>query len=321
MSTITKSTPAEGAAPSDRGSWFIAFFATLLGAVVLLAILWGAMALFNSRHWVAADADVLGLGRKYTASKIQPYQTEIDYRYSWAGQAYRGNKLRHLVDPFSPKPNLQAPGSPYAAAAQRIAAGQAITVYVNPDNPSQSVLINQVGSWWTVSAGLLFAQVLLLFGVGNILQISGATGGLEGDASYSGSWKEYRLASGAWWSVVAFSFGWLLVCGHWQLLRDVDTGRFSALVPVAIFGTAAFVLGRRLYRAFVPAPRVRHYREGMPWLRLVLVPAGMALLWPVGGVVLLRALHGNGDAMVAALIGALPVVLLGVFWIKPLAHC
>ena len=225
--------------PQDTGSWFLAIIGTLIGGFMLLAILGGELSLYNSRYWVPTSAQVQGLARRYTASKIQPYSAEIAYRYTYKGSSYSGHKLRHLVDDFSPSPDMQKEGSPYAGLAQSMAAGQPITIYVNPADPSNSVAINEVASWWVISFFLLFAQVLLVVGIDNLMRKAG--GILEV------KYESTNLASIIWWGLTVVNFGLLLICGHWQLLQDLNVGRSSAFVPVVAFGIGMVAFGISMY--------------------------------------------------------------------------
>lgn len=116
---------------------------------------------------VAGDASGLSTpGSRASGAGRTVYKPRVSYRYLWEGREYTGNRFS-LLESSSDDEMAQR------IRLQRYAVGKAVTVYVNPADPSQAVinrddlfnpaLVSGIGGLFVlVGAGLLVTLVVVV---------------------------------------------------------------------------------------------------------------------------------------------------------------
>lgn len=137
--------------------WYLGAVGTFLIALGLAFTwwLWGAGEKgMITRHWTPVPCVILVSGVKqsqYSPNDPEKWQPEMEYRYTFAGQVYHGTRVKRVEGP-----------SPHRAKATAAAAafppGMETECFVNPQNPSEAVLMHSTkAAFYTLWWPLLFA--------------------------------------------------------------------------------------------------------------------------------------------------------------------
>ena len=138
----------------QRGIGYILFIAGMILSVYLgSSVLRG----YDTRNWQQSSGII------YRATMIQTtivgeqalYQPDVSYRYQFRGETYTGENLYRTDIPFNPERDLDQ-------LLDGFPVGSIQLIYINPEYPEESVLIQGVQAQFIV--GLLFA--LTCFGMG-----------------------------------------------------------------------------------------------------------------------------------------------------------
>ncbi len=89
------------------------------------------------------------------------YQPDVSYRYQVEGDTYTGDKLYRSDIPFNPEREL-------GRQLDEFSVGSIQPIYINPDQPSEAVLIQGVQSQLLV--GLVFAVACFAIGLSSFRQ-------------------------------------------------------------------------------------------------------------------------------------------------------
>jgi hypothetical protein len=142
-------------------------FANVCGGIFVLALLGlGAYLIFfslrskkkaeDSQGWPSTNGTIVSAEVKRSVNRDEDghesyaYYPAVEYTYQCAGQTFTGKRLS-----FG---GLVAQKNPAAVqtALQKYPAGGAVTVYYNPDNPSEAVLERQAGGVkWALVIGII----------------------------------------------------------------------------------------------------------------------------------------------------------------------
>ena len=129
----------------------------LLGAVTAIIGVRRMLFAWSMRHWPATQGEV----RSSEVLKVQPldaresemYRPEIRYAFTVDGKEYTGVRRALLTMRYSgPKPA--------ADVVARYPVGGSVTVYYDPVNPRESILIRETALPWAVfitALGLFFS--------------------------------------------------------------------------------------------------------------------------------------------------------------------
>ncbi len=222
------------------------------------------------RAWLPAEAQVISAG--YTTSSgddSDTYEAYAQYRYYWNGQTYTGDRVS-ISGGGDNIGDYQTETGSRLSAAQR--SGQPITVYVNPEQPSEAI-VNRDIRWGMVGFKSIF--VFVFGGVGFGLLYAVFRTPREKDATlpqYAGQpwllnndWQTETIRSdskAAMWGAWAFAAFWNLVSAPLPfVLFDEVTNKqnYIALVgllfPLIGIGLLWWAISRTLeWRRFGPAP-------------------------------------------------------------------
>jgi hypothetical protein len=137
-----------------------------LGLFFLLRGLPGLVRAVGARGWRRAEGQILGAGTLgYTGraggghGRTRMVRGAVSYRYQYEGREYLGDRLS-----FGPAIGLN-PALALLAGASEYEAGQAVPVFVDPQDPSRAVLRRSAPS------SVVFALVgagLLALGIGSL---------------------------------------------------------------------------------------------------------------------------------------------------------
>lgn len=102
------------------------------------------------RRWVGAEAQIIDLYLKDDSIGIVKRDVtsniKIEYRYSYNGQSYAGHKVSLLdyVVPF----NVNYDTKIYEALKRANASGQRISIWIDPNDPSSSIVDRKLRASW-----------------------------------------------------------------------------------------------------------------------------------------------------------------------------
>jgi hypothetical protein len=225
---------------------------------------------WEMRAWLPAQAQVISAG--YTTSSGEDsdtYEAHAQYRYYWNGQTYTGDRVS-ISSGGDNIGDYQTETGSRLSAAQR--SGEPITVYVNPDQPSEAV-VNRDIRWGMVGFKSIF--VFVFGGVGFGLLYAAFRAPKEKDATLpqyvdapwllNDDWQSATMRSdskAAMWGAWAFAGFWNLVSAPLPfVLFDEVTNKqnYIALVgllfPLVGIGLLGWAIARTLeWRRFGPAP-------------------------------------------------------------------
>lgn len=140
------------------GTLFLGAFAAggIFFFVMLGQELWKIV---DSYQWENVIGEVVSGGvRTDNSSDENPYRATITYRYEWKGQSHTSSFYQHGYSGSSSYTDAQR-------LVDRYVPGSAVTIYINPRNPSQSALKH--GSLF-MAPFLLIPVVFMLVGFGGI---------------------------------------------------------------------------------------------------------------------------------------------------------
>lgn len=237
-------------------------------------MLWSLSATFydayQMRSWVPVEAEVLSAGyRTNSGSDNDTYQAYVEYRYSYGGAYLIGDRVGIGSGSDNIGSYQQTTGSRLSRAR---ANGTPVTVYVDPEDPSRSIVDRNV-RW-----GMIGFQSIFLFvfgGVGLFLLIAVWRAPQEKDGSlpqYQSSpwllndkWQTATILSSskmAMWGAWAFAAFWNLISIALPFLVYEEVTKkhnYIALVgllfPLVGIGLLVWAIRRTLeWRRFGAAP-------------------------------------------------------------------
>lgn len=250
-----------------KGQWGLVLF----GAIFLLAglgITYGTFILplqriLAARNWAPVEAVVTKSAvREHRGDDSTTYSVYIAYRYTFHDRTYQGDRYR-----------FASGSSSGHAAKQRIVAahpaGRAITVYVDPASPEESVIQRDAGgALYLGLLPLLFAlvgAVILFFGIraarcppGTVTQHARAAPG--GGGKPARAFKRSSGHAGRILGMLFFALFWngIVSVFLWQCVQEWQQGRKPIflsifLVPFVLVGTGVIVaFFYQVLRAFNP---------------------------------------------------------------------
>lgn len=267
-------------APAFAGCLLAGFFGIFV--VVGSAIVWWLTIqplrrVLEARSWEPTPCTVVASAvDTQSDSDGATYRVDIAYRYRYGGRQYESNRYDFSVGSSSGREGKQA-------AVDRYQPGEACTCYVDPGDPSRSVLERGWHSgYWIGLVGLPF----LLAGAGGGIWTSGAFSGRRRAAPAPGArfsdWRESRVAaplllrpaSGPWKKLAGALFAALFWNGIvWTIgfffLRDWNTGNREwmpvlILTPFALIGLALLLMLPYSFLAlFNPRPWIELQRGAL----------------------------------------------------------
>ncbi|RZV35981.1 MAG: DUF3592 domain-containing protein [Chromatiales bacterium] len=256
-----------------KGKIFTSIFALPFAGVgvwMLWSISTTVLDAWEMRAWLPAEAQVISAG--YTTGSgddSDTYEAYAEYRYYWNGQTYTGDRVS-ISSGGDNIGDYQTETGRRLSAAQR--SGQPVTVYVNPDQPSEAI-VNRDIRWGMVGFKSIF--VFVFGGVGFGLLYAAFRAPKEKDATLpryaeqpwllNNAWQTEIIRSGskaAMWGAWAFAAFWNLVSAPLPfVLFDEVTNKqnYIALVgllfPLVGIGLLWWAISRTLeWRRFGPAP-------------------------------------------------------------------
>lgn len=146
----------------NRGIGYILFTAGLVLTVTLGSAAWRG---FNTLDWQQTN----GIMYRSTMSQTTQlgeqalFQPDVAYRYQYRGETYTGSKLYYTDSPFSGETSLTQTLNAFPVGSVQL-------IYINPNDPSDAVLIRGVQA--QLLLGLTFALACFGFGMASFRQRS-----------------------------------------------------------------------------------------------------------------------------------------------------
>ena len=222
------------------------------------------------RDWIAADATLIRAG--YTTSSgsdSDTYQAYAEYSYSHGGTRYVGDRVSLSSGGDNIGDYQQDTGRRLQTAAAR---GTAITVFVDPESPDQSIIDRKL-RWGLIGFKSIFLFVFGGFGLGLLIFVWRAAaekdaGQLEYQESpwlLNDAWQTPTIRSSsktAMWGAWGFTAFWNLISAPLPFILYEEVTRkenYVALVgllfPLVGVGLLIWAIRRTLeWRRFGPAP-------------------------------------------------------------------
>ena len=152
----------------QRGGIALMLFGAVFFGFGMLALSLGAIPpvlnYFSMKSWVAAEAVVLSTDLEtHQGSDSTTYKVVAQYQYQYRGLDYVGDR----VGLSTGSDNI---GNWHRDTYNRLKANPSITIWVNPDNPEQSIIDRNI-RWGTFLFSLLLA--VLFGGIGLVILIFG----------------------------------------------------------------------------------------------------------------------------------------------------
>ena len=225
---------------------------------------------WQMQHWAQVEARLISAGYETrSGDDSDTYKAYARYTYSYNGGVYTGNRVTISGGADNIGDYQQDMGR---ALSGRLARGEPITVHVNPDEPSQSIIDPSI-RW-----GLLGFKSIFLFvfgGVGLGLIVAAWRAPRDKDAEspkyrespwlLNNAWQTASIKSSsraAMWGAWAFAAIWNLISGITPFIayREViEKQNYIALIallfPLVGIGLLYWAVKRTLeWRRFGPAP-------------------------------------------------------------------
>jgi hypothetical protein len=122
-------------------------------AIVLpLVATWGWLGVNRQRSWVTVSGRVV---RSRVESQGEDYKADVEYAYGYQEHDYRGTRVRS----FQLRYNWPQPAE---RVCQRYLEGAVVEVFVNPRDPTQSVLEPGGGGWLVPTAAVLSVCLVVM---------------------------------------------------------------------------------------------------------------------------------------------------------------
>ncbi len=220
--------------------------------------------------WVQVEASLQSGGYESRSGDSTTYEAFAEYTYAWEGQTYAGNRVTISSGADNIGDYQQDIGRNLQFAADN---GRPVTAYVNPDNPSESILDPGV-RWGLLGFKMIFVVVFGGVGFGLLIAMFMASPEKESsDPAYvdepwllNNAWQtnEIRSASrSAMWGAWAFAILWNAISSFvpFAIAGELTDGNYIALVgllfPLVGIGLLAWAIRRTLeWRRFGPSPVV-----------------------------------------------------------------
>ena len=220
--------------------------------------------------WVQVEASLQSGGYESRSGDSTTYEAFAEYTYVWDGQTYSGDRVSISSGADNIGDYQQDTGRELRYAVNN---GHPVTVHVNPDDPSASILDPGI-RWGLLGFKMIF--VVVFGGVGFGLLIATFIASPEKDGSdpvyvdepwlLNEDWQtnEIRSASrSAMWGAWAFAIFWNAISSFipFALVGEIEDGNYIALVgllfPLIGIGLLAWAIRRTLeWRRFGPSPVV-----------------------------------------------------------------
>ncbi len=218
--------------------------------------------------WATTEAYLSTGGYETHSGDSYTYEAYAEYTYTWDGQTYRGNR----VGISSGADNIGDYQQDTGRELQRAASSkQPMTVYVNPNNPAESILDPDV-RWGLLGFKMIF--VVVFGGVGFGLLIAMFMAEPEKDAKdpafadtpwlLNDNWQTNEIKSGSkstMWGAWIFAVLWNAISSFipFAIVGELEDGNYIALIgllfPVVGVGLLAWAIRRTLeWRRFGPSP-------------------------------------------------------------------
>lgn len=243
-------------------------------AAVGLWMLWSVsttlLDAWQMQDWVPVEARITA-GGYTTRDGSDTYEAYAEYRYRYEGRDYSGSRVAVAAGADNIGDYQQEMGRRLRRA---IDANQPVTVYVNPEAPSQAIIDRDV-RWGMVGFKMIF--VIVFGGVGFALLYGTFMSGSATDRSdpalsdtpwlQNEAWQTNTIRSNsraAMWGAWGFAVFWNAISAFAPFIayrEVVDNGNFIALIalvfPLVGIGLLAWAVMRTLeWRRFGPAPVV-----------------------------------------------------------------
>jgi hypothetical protein len=134
--------------PNSKATWFVASAVLLLtGSLITFYSVSGCVQAGRALHWQRVPGDLVSVA-SHVPGEGPDYMT-VQYRYDFGGRPYQGDRI------------CFGAASEGSEKLGRVTTGQKITVFVNPRNPQESVLLPGVGRIAATSLGIGGALVVI----------------------------------------------------------------------------------------------------------------------------------------------------------------
>lgn len=155
--------------PASQSTFPFTFFSgsLLLGLAGLFFTFFEPLAQRSqAKNWATVPCQILSSEiKRQRLSRSSRYSADVSYLYHFDGREYRGNRYRFLQD-------VECEAS--EAAVARYPVGSTASCFVNPKNPSESVLDLGIGQ---LALGLFFLIFAVIGAVGIFTVLFGSQGG------------------------------------------------------------------------------------------------------------------------------------------------
>ena len=218
--------------------------------------------------WPRTEAYLSSGGYESHSGDSDTYEAYAEYTYTWNGRSYSGNRVGISSGADNIGDYQQDTGRELQHAANN---NRPVTVYVNPDNPSEAILDPSI-RWGLLGFKMIF--VVVFGGVGFALLIGVFMAKPEKDAEdptfadtpwlLNDDWQTNEIRSGskstmrgAWF----FAILWNAISSYipFAIIGELEDGNYIALVgllfPLVGIGLLAWAIRRTLeWRRFGPSP-------------------------------------------------------------------
>lgn len=225
---------------------------------------------WQMRDWVQVEARLISGGfETHSGDDSDTYEAYAEYRYSYAGRTYAGHRVGIASGGDNIGDYQQDIGRNLAAAYSR---GEAIFVYVDPAEPSSSVIDRGV-RWGLIGFKMIFVVVFGGFGVGLLVfawrapKEKDKTDPVYSDQPWllNDKWQTATIRSGsrtAMWFAWGFAVFWNAISSFAPFVayREItENGNAIALIallfPLVGVGLLVWAIRQTLeWRRFGPAP-------------------------------------------------------------------
>lgn len=222
------------------------------------------------RDWVAVEGMLQRAGYETSAGEdTDTYKAYAEYRYEYAGQRYSGDRVGISGGSDNIGDYQRETGRYFQHVLNR---GEPVTVYVDPADPSQSILDRSV-RWGLIGFKAIFFLVFGGVGLGLIVYTLRATG--DADTGHAAIDDQPWLANKAWqaagigsdsrtgmWAGWGFAAFWNLISAPLPFViysEVTEKNNLPALLgllfPLVGIGLVAWAIRQTLeWRRFGPAP-------------------------------------------------------------------
>ena len=117
--------------------------------------------------WVTTEAHLSAGGYETSSGDSDTYEAYAKYTYTWNGRTYTGNRVGIASGADNIGDYQQETGRELQRAAD---SGQPVTVYVDAEDPSQSILDPGI-RWWLIGFKMIFVVVFGGVGFGLLIGV------------------------------------------------------------------------------------------------------------------------------------------------------